>query len=353
MIVLSAVNLGKTYAGQKTPAVNNLNITVSKGEILALVGESGCGKTTVLRLITGFEIPDTGELFLNGRLISGERIFVQPEKRGIGIVFQDYALFPHKTIAENICFGLFSQKKAEQKKRLKEMLSLTSLEEMGKRYPHELSGGQRQRAALARALAPRPGLILLDEPFSSIDSVLRSQLRKEIREIVKKSEATAIFVTHDTTDVLDISDRAVVLQQGETLQVGSPQEIYRRPANSYVATFFGETNFVKAKPVKTGFLTAQGLISWNSNPYSRNEFVTLSVRPEAYQLTQTEDQSTFSGTIRSRKFFGSHYEFMVEITNNISSKLLKIHLDHDINPASQKCFFRVKPEGVSVIAETT
>lgn len=351
MIVLQAKNLSKKYTGTRQRAVYDFFIEVSKGEILSLLGESGCGKTTVLRMISGFEIPDTGELYLNGKLISGNGVFVEPEKREVGIVFQDYALFPHKTVAENIGFGLFRLSKAEKSGRINEVLELTGMAGFEKRYPHELSGGQRQRVALARALAPNPGLILFDEPFSNIDTVLKNLIREEIRGILKKSGTTAIFVTHDTKDVLAIADRAVVLKDGKTLQIDTPGNLYSKPVNRYVATFFGKTNFLSAKPVKSGFETAVGFIKGDSEPYRDKSLVTLSIRPESFQIVEPNNRAAIKGRILSQKFFGEYTELTVEVPCSDKTEIITIHTKPgNIEPDSE-CWFMIDDEGLVVIDE--
>jgi iron(III) transport system ATP-binding protein len=208
-------------------AVDRLRLGVVQGEILALVGPSGSGKTTVLRLIAGLERPDLGRLTIRGRLVAGPGVFVEPEKRGVGLVFQDYALFPHLTVSENVAFGLFARRPAERRRRVEEMLELVGLPGLERRYPHEVSGGQQQRVALARALAPAPDVVLLDEPFSNLDADLRGQIREEIGRILRVSSATAIFVTHDQEEGFAIADRVGVLHAGRLEQVDSPERIYR------------------------------------------------------------------------------------------------------------------------------
>ena len=349
MIVLQAKNLSKKYPGSLQKAVSDFTLEVSKGEILALLGESGCGKTTVLRMISGFEISDTGELYLNSKLISGEGIFIEPEKRGVGIVFQDYALFPHKTVSENIGFGLFRTTKTERLKRIGEVMQLTGLNGLEARYPHQISGGQRQRVALARALAPDPGLILFDEPFSNIDTVLKNQIRGEIRDILRQSGATAIFVTHDTKDVLAIADRALVLKEGKTLQIDTPGNLYQKPINSYVASFFGKSNFISAKPVKNGFETAIGFIPAESGLYLDKPKVSLSIRPESFQITKPNEQAAMKGRVLSQKFFGEYTELVVEVSAKGNPETIVIHTNPGNQLLSDDCWFKI--EGVGVVVD--
>lgn len=253
---VEGVGLHKKY-GQVT-AINNLNLSVKPGEILAMVGPSGCGKTTVLRLIAGFEKPDGGRITLGGNVVADERKFVPPEKRGVGMVFQEYALFPHLTVYENVSFGINGQPHVEIDTISK--LKLVGLENVAERYPHELSGGQRQRVALARALAPHPILVLLDEPFSNLDADRRLRMREEVRVILKGINATAIFVTHDQEEALYMGDSLAVMQHGEIVQVGTPEEIFHQPATRFVAEFMGNTDFLPGKVVKKGIETELGLI---------------------------------------------------------------------------------------------
>ncbi|MCH7663875.1 MAG: ABC transporter ATP-binding protein [Chloroflexi bacterium] len=253
---VNGVGLSKIF-GDVT-AVNNLDITVKPGEILAVVGPSGCGKTTALRLIAGFEKPDTGRITLGENIVADERIHVPPEKRGVGMVFQEYALFPHLTVFDNVSFGL--NRNNHREADTISMLKLVGLEVFAERYPHELSGGQRQRVALARALAPRPILILLDEPFSNLDADLRLRMREEVRVILRGINATAIFVTHDQEEALFMGDRLAVMYQGEIVQVGTPEEIFHQPATRFVAEFMGKTDFLPGEVVATGIETEIGLI---------------------------------------------------------------------------------------------
>lgn len=247
---LEIKKLGKKFKGASDWAVSEFNLNVEQGHIVALLGESGCGKTTILRMIAGFELPDQGTISLNGKIVAGEGYFLEPQQRQVGIVFQDYALFPHKTVWQNILFGLHRLSKKQAQQCTEEIIALSGLQGLEQRFPHQLSGGQKQRVALARALAPRPELILFDEPFANIDSMRKNQMRDDISQIIRKTSATAIFVTHDTKDVMTIADQVVVMQKGKTLQWGTPQEIYNQPVNNYVSDFFGKSNFLKFNFIK-------------------------------------------------------------------------------------------------------
>lgn len=218
-------DLSFSYANSVTRAVNCISFTVDKGEVISILGRSGSGKSTILRLIAGLEMPDAGSFTLNGRKIMDARTFIQPEKRGIGMVFQDYALFPHMSVEENILFGLSKMSRKEKQKRVNEVLELVELEGFEKRYPHQLSGGQQQRVALARAIAPEPELILLDEPFSNLDTDLQVKIREDLRRILKKANTTAVFVTHNINDAHALADRIVKIKDGKIDIIGRPCDL--------------------------------------------------------------------------------------------------------------------------------
>ena len=222
--------------------IDALDLCARAGEFLALLGRSGSGKTTILRLLAGFDQPDEGRIEIAGQCVAGGGAFVPPEQRRVGMVFQEYALFPHLTVAENIGYGL--KRGTGRDARVREVLEMVGMAGLGERMPGELSGGQQQRVALARALAPQPAVVLLDEPFSNLDAGLRARLRLELREILQEARATAVFVTHDQEEALSLADRVAVLQDGQIAQVAPPEVLYRLPATRAVAEFVGEANFV-------------------------------------------------------------------------------------------------------------
>jgi iron(III) transport system ATP-binding protein len=224
-----------------TVALDDFELEIGRGEILSLLGPSGCGKTTALRVIAGFENPESGTVTIADATVVGEGVMLAPDKRRVGMVFQDYALFPHMTVAANIAYGLSGPGRHE---RVADVIAMVGLTGMGDRMPHELSGGEQQRVALARALAPGPAVILLDEPFSNLDATMRDHMRREVRSILKDAGATAVFVTHDREEALAIADLVAVMRDGKVVQVGTPQTLYRSPEDPWVAAFIGEAEFV-------------------------------------------------------------------------------------------------------------
>src|SRR6266542_1793772 len=243
MAYLTLSHISKQYGD--TYAVEDFSLDIDKGEFVSFLGPSGCGKTTTLRMVAGFEIPTSGKITLDGADITNKA----PNQRHVGMVFQSYALFPNMTVSQNIGFGLRVRKasEAEIKDRVKEMVSLVNLEKHADKYPFQLSGGQQQRVSLARALAIRPNVLLLDEPLSALDAKIRVSLRAQIRDIQKRLGITAIFVTHDQEEALSISDRVVVMYEGNVEQVGTPFEIYNFPRTSFVANFVGSLNTADAE----------------------------------------------------------------------------------------------------------
>lgn len=321
MTILSARHITKTYPGSQKPALNQFSLDIQKGEIVALLGESGCGKTTALRILAGFEKADQGELTIQNTLIFDKHQFTDSSQRGVGIIFQDYALFPHLTVWQNITFGLHQKKPKDQKKIASDILSLVGLTAYKNRYPHQLSGGQQQRVALARALAPQPEILLMDEPFSNIDTVKKNQIREEIHGLLKKAGATVVFVTHDTRDVMAIADRVAVLKEGHLIQQGTPEAVFKRPQNSYLAHFFGTTNLIKGQVVKGQIQTAIGKVTFPNPPkFPEGTEVTLSIRPGDILLATKNAAEAIRVKIEQLRFMG---EF-TEVACRIESGDLKI-----------------------------
>ena len=319
MTIIELNNISKKYPGATTFAVDQVSFSLEKGEILALVGESGSGKTTLLRLIAGLEHPDSGHIQLEGKIVVSGSKSLPANKRNTGMVFQDYALFPHLTIFENVAFGLRGLSKREVEQRVYETIELTSLKENVKKYPHQLSGGQQQRVALARALAPRPELLLMDEPFSNLDTILRDQVREEVREIIKAMDITAILVTHDTKDAFSTADKIAVMLEGKLLQIDTPNALYDEPNSSYVAALFGKSNNVEATVTSEGFRTPFGFVSVPKDcPLSidKNK-VNLFFRAEEVDFCNAEEPH-LCGMIEQCMFLGDHVQLKVCCNRNDS-----------------------------------
>jgi iron(III) transport system ATP-binding protein len=280
MALLELRRVGKRFADDRPPAVDDLSLSLEAGRILALLGPSGCGKTTTLRLIAGFEVPDAGEIALGGRLVArtGDG-GVPPEERSVGVVFQDYALFPHLNVEANVAFGVSRLPRAERRARVARMLELVGLEALASRYPHELSGGQQQRVATARALAPAPTLLLLDEPFSNLDADLRAQMRDEVQRLLRATGTTAIFVTHDQEEAFTIADEVGVLNQGRLEQLDAPETIYHHPATPFVAEFVGAADFLPGLVTPQGIVTEIGVFG-NVEGREPGEKVRVMIRPD-------------------------------------------------------------------------
>ncbi|MCZ7528122.1 MAG: ABC transporter ATP-binding protein [Acidimicrobiia bacterium] len=285
-------------------AVDHADLEVRAGELLALLGPSGCGKTTTLRLIAGFERPDAGRIVLAGSEVAGAGTFVPPERRAIGVVFQDYALFPHLTVAENVGYGVRDRQR--RARRVAEMLDLVGLSPLAARHPHELSGGQQQRVAIARALAPEPAILLLDEPFSNLDAALRVQMRAEVRAILRAAGATAVFVTHDQEEALSLADRVAVMHAGRILQVDEPGRLYAEPADRFVATFVGDADLLRGRSDGREVVTPVGTLSLGEGAPAGEVEVVL--RPERVRLRLDGSGHAF---VRDLTYFG--HDQLVEV----------------------------------------
>jgi iron(III) transport system ATP-binding protein len=291
--VLRLGSVTRTFGSE--PAVDSLSLAVREGEILTLLGPSGCGKTTTLRLLAGLTQPDAGTISVAGETVAGEGRFVPPEERGIGLVFQEFALFPHLTVSENVAFGIDDWTKSEREAQVDELLDLVSLSGYGDHSPDDLSGGQRQRVALARSLAPEPDVILLDEPFSNLDVALRKEMREEVRTILKTTGVTAVSVTHDQEEALSISDRVAVIHDGHVEQVGRPEAVFEHPESRFVAEFLGQAGFLSGELedgiIETGVDTLHaGMLEGLSRAYD-GAAVDVLVRPDDLTATPAGDES--------------------------------------------------------------
>ncbi|MEM1041002.1 MAG: ABC transporter ATP-binding protein [Bacteroidota bacterium] len=307
--LLTVSCLSKRFAAGALPVVNGLSFEVAEGETFALLGPSGCGKTTALRCIAGFEQPDGGTVALGGRMLVGEGALVPPERRGIGFVFQDYALFPHLSVRDNVLFGLGTLPKRERPARADEVLRLVGLGGLEDRRPHALSGGQQQRVALARAMAPRPRLLLLDEPFSNLDALLRQEMRARVRDLLKREGMTALLVTHDQEEALSFADRVAVMQAGQIDQTGTPEEIYTTPRTLFVAQFLGQTNLLLTQAEGDEAETVLGRLRLDRAAHGS---VLLSIRPEHLALAAfPETEACLAGTVLAREYRGHDITYRV------------------------------------------
>ena len=306
-------------------ALHDLRLTVNRGEFFSMLGPSGCGKTTTLRLVAGLDCLSEGSIVIDGVLVSSPTYFVPPEKRGVGIVFQDYALFPHMTVSENVAFGLYGSPKATIAERVGELLSLVGLSSAGQKYPHEMSGGQKQRVALARALAPAPKVMLLDEPFSNLDAELRAALRSETKDILLDSGATVILVTHDQEEAFSLSDRVGLLNGGKLEQVGTPYEIYHHPASRFVADFVGRADYLPARVEGNLVVSRLGQFALSMpHPSSLTEGELL-IRPDDVSIAP---DTAGEATITDVRFLGAHalYTLRLDDGSILHSQGLSAHL---------------------------
>lgn len=320
---LTISDLHCSYAGVDILA--GLDLTLGKNEILCLLGPSGCGKTTTLKLIAGLLRPTHGSIEINGHIVDNAAINLAPEKRNVGMIFQDYALFPHLTVTDNIVFGLNKLPKTEQQKTLEHVLELVNLSEFALRYPHQLSGGQQQRVAIARAIACSPELLLLDEPFSNIDSQVRHHLIEEMRQLLKSHNMSAIFVTHSKEEAFAFADRLAVFNQGKIEQLGSPSELYNRPATKFVADFLGKVNYLEAVVIDDHSVhTVLGVIHSTSVLKAKiGDSMQLALRPQQLRL-QLDEQGLAS--ITQQQFLGMTTHCTIALAGEIGNGASTVEL---------------------------
>lgn len=341
--------------------VKDLNLLVEEGEFLTLLGSSGCGKTTTLRMIAGFEEPTTGSITVEGEPIEDK----EPYERDVNTVFQSYALFPHMTIYDNVAYGLKMKKvpKKEIKERVLKMLEMVQLSGFEKRYPSQLSGGQKQRVAIARALINRPKVLLLDEPLGALDLKLRKQMQLELKRLQKKLNITFIYVTHDQEEALTMSDRIAIMHDGVMDQIGSPTEIYERPATKFVATFIGETNVFDGTirsieggkaviGIENGEVTSSGSVEegdGKNTGFAVNEFVTVSVRPEKMHFSPKPVEGfTVPAVVRDYIYVGSVLKCIAVLPNGNEIKMEKL-AGEELPPIGEKVFICWEPEDAVLI----
>ena len=355
MISIQIQKLTKRFG--TVTALQDLDLTIEPGELFFLLGPSGCGKTTLLRSIAGFYIPEEGRILFGSEDVTR----LAPHKRNTGMMFQSYALWPHMSVAENVAFGLEERRvaKDEIKRRVGEALESVRMGDYAERRPNQLSGGQQQRVALARALVIRPRCLLLDEPLSNLDAKLRLEMRTEIRRVCKEFKLTTVYVTHDQKEALSISDRMAILESGRILQVGTPREIYRRPARKTVAHFIGETDFIAGKvlgsdggQVKVDTLIGQfdGVTGDPGFRPAVGESVTLSIRPECWTISrEPAARDTLKGRIGEAVYLGevAQYDF---VTGGTTLKIFELNPRFIDQSAREDLFASAEPEDVVVLA---
>lgn len=345
---LELKNLKKSFAPGEA-VLQGINLTIRQGEFVTLLGASGCGKTTTLRIIAGLEQPDSGSVWLEGQDVTA----LEPNQRDVNTVFQNYALFPHMNVADNIGYGLKIRKapKAEIKKKVKEMLELVQLEGYEKRKPSELSGGQKQRVAIARALANNPRVLLLDEPLGALDLQLRRTMQLELKRLQKKLGITFIYITHDQEEAINMSDRIVVMNQGQFEQIGTPDEIYNHPKTSYVAAFVGNANILKGIvaeknghhiKVKLGDEVAS---IDTEEKVNIGETVTVALRGENILL---EENADLHATVKEKNFAAGQLRVLLTLPNGDEVTASRFGMNADIQPGQQICW-RFEPKDAVLV----
>ena len=326
--VLRLTDVTKSFGAEQ--AVEGVSLEVAAGELLTFLGPSGCGKTTTLRMIAGLEEPTTGSITLAGETVADDEAFVPPEARDVGIVFQNFALFPHLTVRENVAFGLSEADAAETAARVDDLLELVEMTDHGAKTPDQLSGGQKQRIALARSLAPEPDVLLLDEPFSNLDVRLRVEMREEVRRILKAAGVTAVSVTHDQEEALSISDRVAVMHDGAIEQVGRPESVFERPESKFVASFLGRASFLEGRlregHVETGVGRFNAATLEGYNTTYDGAPVDVLVRPDDLRATPA-DPSVADGVVVSRQYVGPSFIYRVELDSGGAVHCLHNHVE--------------------------
>jgi iron(III) transport system ATP-binding protein len=326
--VLELDGLTQEYGAET--AVKDLTLSVRDGELLTLLGPSGCGKTTTLRMIAGLEQPTRGTLTIDGETVASETGCVSPEDRDVGLVFQNFALFPHLSVAENIAFGIDDWDADDRAARVDELLELVGLTDHREKMPAQLSGGQQQRVALARSLAPEPDVLLLDEPFSNLDVRLRVEMRQEVREILKTTGVTAVSVTHDQEEALSISDRVAIMNDGEIEQVGKPELVFENPKSRFVASFLGRASFVPGRVRGDVVETQLGTVHTDqlNGPIEAYDGARIDVLLRPDDLTaHPEHEDAADGHIVDRQYNGPTFVYTVELTDGTAVRCLHNHVE--------------------------
>jgi len=345
MAHLELVGLTKRYGS--IASVDGIGLAVERGEFICLLGPSGCGKTTTLRMIAGFLEPDAGEIRVNGKTVSAPGAVVPPERRNMGMIFQSYAVWPHMTVRDNVAYGLRMQRVAapERTKRTDALIKAARLGDHAEKFPAALSGGQQQRVALARALAPNPDILLLDEPLSNLDANLRGDMRFEIRRLHDEFRNTSIYVTHDQVEAMTMADRIVVMNLGRIEQIGSPQDVYDRPASRFVARFIGASNVVEGRRVgdRTVEVAGHPVAVGQGDFAEPGQPMSFCVKTHDLELmpADADGANIVPGVVRSHAYLGSHRDYIVDIGQEL---LIAAPASVDI-PAGAQIKVRFKPEG--------
>ncbi|MCY6371362.1 ABC transporter ATP-binding protein [Clostridium ganghwense] len=319
-------NVTKKFGDMK--AVSKANIDIREGEFFTLLGPSGCGKTTILRMIAGFYKQNEGEIYFGEQLMNN----IPPHKRNIGMVFQNYAIFPHMTVGDNVAYGLKARSipKSEIEKRVFDALKIVELEQLKNRQPSNMSGGQQQRVALARAIVIEPGILLMDEPLSNLDAKLRLKMRNDIKQLQKRLGITTIYVTHDQQEALAVSDRIAVINKGIIQQIGTPQEIYMKPSNKFIANFIGTTNFIEGKIRKENndfILSLPGKERKISLTKDYEGKIYYSIRPEGITITEDDGEDVIEGTIINSVFLGDCITYFAKLQNKQTIEIHKYYFN--------------------------
>lgn len=347
--------LRKSYG--ETLALARIDLTVAEGEVVALLGPSGCGKTTTLQLLAGFLEPDGGEIWVGDRLLSSRSAVVPPERRNMSLIFQSYAVWPHKTVTQNVAYGLQVRRtpSAEIRERVSRILETVRLEALAGRYPAELSGGQQQRVALARALVVEPEILLLDEPLSNLDANLREEMRFEIRRIHDATGITMVYVTHDQAEALVTADRIAVMNQGRIEQMGTPVEVYERPASRFVASFIGRTNTLEGTLVERGLVECSGarLRAADDSGAKAGDRVWLCIRPHMIRLRDGSPGSSnvLMGTIVRQTYTGEGRDYLVELRGEPPVQLRVLAPAHETHQVGEPLAIQLPQECCRVVAE--
>jgi iron(III) transport system ATP-binding protein len=331
-------------------AVRDVSLGVGRGELLTLLGPSGCGKSTTLRMIAGFEEPDEGTIAIDDQDVT----HVLPNRRGIGFMFQNYVLFPHLSVFDNVAYGLRVQGRQEKSigRLVEEMLEVVGLANYGRQHPHQLSGGEQQRVALARAVVIQPKVLLFDEPLSNLDAKLRVEMREQIRALQKRVGITAVYVTHDQEEAMAISDRIAVMERGAVVQCATAQDLYYRPASEFVARFIGRTNLVAARVVSAAEVEVEGVRMALATGHAPGSAVRLVIRPEMVEIAPAAAEMSSAGRVEHRTFLGEKVDYQVTLGAATLQVAATDHYRKAPIEVGQRVTVQFHPEGIHVLAQT-